>query len=567
MSNVFTQSLTHTSSVGTPSVELGTLQVFVPSIQNVNFISSPAIAHIYIGGLGISNDRQKLGIPSFYTTSQIPEIHPQIEFQLPEFVQQDHREFIEFVKAYYRFTEKADGPLHFLRRLLIVQDIDQTTNELIEYFYREYAPNFPRDTSLSPASIIKHIKEFYRAKGTEKSFKFLFKVLFAVDIEFYYPRLDILRFSDGKWMQDRTIRTVLLQGDPSDLEGNRIIGSKSKASAFVERVGIAQEGIITVHELYLNVSSIVGKFDVNEVVRNESGSTVFRIIPSVSQIEVTSPGRGYEVGQEVIVNGTGFNCKCRISAVGQAGEVQSVEIYQFGAGYQEESTTVSFPIYTGVISQAIARPIFGAVNKYPGYFLNLDGTFSALKYLQDSYYYQQFSYVIRSPESRERYANIVKNIVHPAGLIFFSEVILESEIEVRTTLPEDSDGNVCTNTEMFTDLRFDYNEFDAAIHEYIFVDAETSIADSDYEMFTETVTYDGKNVPLGPNWNDWTKWKADYRPTPVLGQPTDEILQPGYYSLYANTPLKVFADVKLADIAFKPLIQIDHLPETLVSQE
>tara|TARA_B100001939_G_C16947545_1_gene620935 strand:- start:6514 stop:10278 length:3765 start_codon:yes stop_codon:yes gene_type:complete len=48
--------------------------------------------------------------------------------------------------------------------------------------------------------------------------------------------------------------------------------------------------------------------------------------------------------------------------------------------------------------------------------------------LQDSRYYQSHSYVIRVGESIEKYRSIVKDLVHPAGHLFFGEVAVENII-------------------------------------------------------------------------------------------------------------------------------------------
>ena len=530
-------------------------------------MSDESTKTINLSGRGIPNDRQRFGVPSVYRTSDVNEVHPQIQFQVPEFIQEEHRQFLSFMQEYYRFTEKSGGPLHFLRRLLAVQDIDRTVNDLLEYFFQEYSPSFPRDTALSAQTIIKNIKQFYQAKGSEKSFRFLFRVLFGQEIDFYYPRLDILRFSDAKWVQDRTIKCVLSTGQPNKLIGNRIVGASSRASAFVEKILLVQDGSITTYELFLNRSSIVGKFQPNETIRDENNVCTLRALPIVSKIVIDQPGKGYKDGQEVVINGVGFNCKARVSSVGQYGEIQSVEIYQFGAGYTPNTTSVEFPTHSGVITQASGRAVFDTITKYPGYFLNSDGMFSSLKRIQDSHYYQQFSYVIRAEESRNRYEDIVKKLVHPSGYIFFSEVFSEARLDATSELPTLDDGTSATESEMFTDLRLDYNEFEQNASEYVFADSVLGIDDEfDVELFSEDVTYDGANRPLGPTWADWDQWKTDYRPTPVFGKPDDEILQPDYYNLYANTPLKAFAHVQLSVFADNQLSSIDHIAESSVSQ-
>lgn len=64
-----------------------------------------------------------------------------------------------------------------------------------------------------------------------------------------------------------------------------------------------------------------------------------------------------------------------------------------------------------------------------GRFTNDDGKVN-FKILQDSLFYQDFSYVIRSGLSFDRYKDIVKEVVHPAGLEFFGEIVITSTISL-----------------------------------------------------------------------------------------------------------------------------------------
>jgi hypothetical protein len=560
MSNIFAPSLSNSPKVGLPAVQQGTLRVVPSSVIGGSYVSVPAVGHINLTGHSVLGTRQKLGVPSLYATSTVNELHPQVEFQVPAFIQDEHRDFLAFMREYYRFTEKNGGPLQFLRRLLSVQDIDETTTELLEYFYREYAPSFPRNTALSPSIIIKNIKSFYLAKGSEKSFKFLFRVFFGADVEFYYPRVDILRFSDAKWVQDRTAKCVRISGDPSQLIGNRIIGTKSKASAYVEKVLLVQDGTITSVELFLNRSSIVGKFQPDEVVKDELNTCQLRVLPLIVKIKLEEKGKGYQAGQEVKVRGEGFNCKARITAVGTQGEVESVQVYQFGAGYKPETTVIEFTSPPGIFQTATGTAIFDTTAKYPGYFLNSDSMLSSGKRIQDGYYYQQFSYVIKSEESRDKYESIVRRLVHPAGFTFFSEVTTESFLDASVSAPS-------TDVEPSTDVTI-VNEVNIPPEDGSQQDLSTiPDADCSVEIFTEDATYDISSISLGPTWGDFETWKIDYRPTSAFGDRNAGMAQEGYYNLYANTPLKVFADVVLREISYNPWAPIDFTPETDIFQE
>lgn len=522
---------------------------------------------IDLTGCAISNDTQRFGIATLYDTSEVNQIHPQIEYQLPEFIQDEHREFVNFMREYYRFTEKKEGPLHYMRRLLTLQDVDQTTEEIMEFFHREYAPSFPRSTKLLPSLIIKNIKQFYLSKGSEDSFRFLFRVLFGQDIDFYYPRLDILRFSDGKWVQDRTIKCVKLDGSPSRLIGNRIIGRSSKASAFVENVLFVQDGSISTLELFLNRSSISGQFQPDEIITDEDQTCQLRVVPLVVKIAISNKGAGYKVGQQVSVLGEGFNSRAFISTVNDDGGIESIVVNQFGAGYKECTTTVEIPLYEGVTKRATGVAVFDTLTKYPGYFVNSDGMLSSTKRVQDGYYYQQFSYVIKSQESRDLYESAVKRLVHPAGLIFFSEVTSEALLEASCSIPPALDNSIATEVQLFTDLKLIPDEIISRLTEFVFQDASCKLGDDiQIDVYDEYLTYSPASVNLGPTWGDWDKWKADYRPH-TLSRPEEEIGEFGFYDAYASTPLKAFANVKLSEITYHPASSIDFVPETDVRHE
>lgn len=61
----------------------------------------------------------------------------------------------------------------------------------------------------------------------------------------------------------------------------------------------------------------------------------------------------------------------------------------------------------------------GAVGTYDGYYANTDGFLDSDKYIQDSYYYQVFSYVLNTLRPRDEWIDAIKASVHPAGTIVF----------------------------------------------------------------------------------------------------------------------------------------------------
>lgn len=65
---------------------------------------------------------------------------------------------------------------------------------------------------------------------------------------------------------------------------------------------------------------------------------------------------------------------------------------------------------------------------YPGKYVTTDGFLSWDRVIQDSHYYQDFSYVIKSARDSKEYADILKQLTHPAGTIFFTEYNLRVDI-------------------------------------------------------------------------------------------------------------------------------------------
>ena len=57
-------------------------------------------------------------------------------------------------------------------------------------------------------------------------------------------------------------------------------------------------------------------------------------------------------------------------------------------------------------------------------YLTNDGFLSDRKKLQDSYFYQKFSYVIRTGSNVSTWRDVFNKLVHPSGFIFFGEIVL-----------------------------------------------------------------------------------------------------------------------------------------------
>ena len=82
--------------------------------------------------------------------------------------------------------------------------------------------------------------------------------------------------------------------------------------------------------------------------------------------------------------------------------------------------------------QADVRCVVNGISSPEGKFVDDTSVISSSwAHIQDSYYYQKFSYSIQSPLQQHDFDDFVQEVIHPAGFIMFSD------LEVRSVMPTD----------------------------------------------------------------------------------------------------------------------------------
>ena len=134
-----------------------------------------------------------------------------INRQVPEFVREEYPVFISFLEAYYEFLENKQGTQKNdlttkSKELKYISDVDSSIEEFEEQFLNSYATFLPKDTVVDKATLIKNVLPLYLSKGSESSFKLLYRLMFGQELEVSYPKNNILRASDGKWEIENTLK-------------------------------------------------------------------------------------------------------------------------------------------------------------------------------------------------------------------------------------------------------------------------------------------------------------------------------------------------------------------------
>ena len=217
-------------------------------------------------------------------------ISVRVEGQLPDFVKQDHPTFIAFLEAYYEYMEQIGKPYEILGNLQNYFNIDKTVDDFLQYFKTQFGKDVPEAifANANKPHIIKRLRDFYRAKGSEKSFQFLFRLLYKEEIEFYYPSVDMLRVSDGRYTKDKILRCVDTSGTSAvfDLIGKEITSGTTGTTGVVEIVIKEMMGTFEVSTIYL--SKVVGTFQANETITD--GTNTFTTDGMVTGYSITAQG-------------------------------------------------------------------------------------------------------------------------------------------------------------------------------------------------------------------------------------------------------------------------------------
>jgi len=89
------------------------------------------------------------------------------------------------------------------------------------------------------------------------------------------------------------------------------------------------------------------------------------------------------------------------------------------------------------IGQAEGYADLGIFYTTPGNFINADGKISdSSKRIQDSKFYQDYSYQIRTTESINQYRDIVRKLLHPLGLALFGSLLHDGYGESSSKIPQ-----------------------------------------------------------------------------------------------------------------------------------
>lgn len=406
--------------------------------------------------------------------------------QFPEFVGEDYPHFIEFIEAYYQYLDQYEKRNLLDTRdidLTVDNFIQYFKNELNIFGESSY-------DYINNVLLMRKIKQIYTSKGSEPAYKFIFNVIFGKSVDISYPWDQVLKASDGKWKQEHSIFLKVLTGDITTIPGNdiNIISNTAKLKVYVERITLIRDNIyeVFIDRNYYGTINTTDSVKFGNFTAEISPTTTGYVIEKPgSGFKV-----GDLITANTISGSTTINSLLKVTKVDENGGIVKLSTITYGAGYSDEffvmlakstfANTSSFsltkdlaiqfnlpdtsyleeyneygyvvspnysdpdysdPTYVGTLLRefynqtlngqtnvdfALVRFNIGPVAKYQGYYVTNDGFLDDIIKIQDSYYYQKYSYLITVDQRLEDYSTILKSYMHTAGLKLFGEYQIQN---------------------------------------------------------------------------------------------------------------------------------------------
>jgi hypothetical protein len=313
-------------------------------------------------------------------------ISPLIESQFPAEIREVMGPvFVGFVRKYFEWMESQNQPLYHARRIMEYKDIDTTTEDFLVYFKEKYLKNIQLETTSNVKFLIKHSLDIYRSKGTPQAIDLLFRLVFGVGAEVYYPSRDLFRLSDGHWKRPIYLE-VNLREDHARFVGKEIYGVSSSARGFVERV-IRRNNRGKFNDI-LYLSALVGDFEtgelINALVDPFDVTECPVVIGSMTELEVVDGGEGFSNGDIVYVTSdVGHRGKARVTNV--SSQTGTVEFTLIDGGY---GFTVNAEVMVAdsmwVLGNVICNTTLNETNQYFELFDKIYQPLANLSYIQSN---------------------------------------------------------------------------------------------------------------------------------------------------------------------------------------
>lgn len=284
---------------------------------------------------------------------------------VPEHINQSYPDFIEFLELFNKYLVSENRASHYINRIASQRDIDLVEETFLTNLQQEIGISVPRTFAADPRLFYTKLVQFYQSRGTPDSITSFFNILYDDEVEIYFPKEDMFVPSDNPWT-DFSTDVIANPGTYSPSLTYTVSGATSEITGQDDNS----------FWLWYDVPIVFVNGTLNT---NWKSSTYYRTYGGGSD----DPDSSDNVTQTLAY---------KLTFSPALANADVVKIYRSG-------------------SSATSRS-----------FVSDD------KKIQDSYKYQKFSYILKTGANIDQWKNAFNRLVHPAGFIFFGEILLFIEI-------------------------------------------------------------------------------------------------------------------------------------------
>ena len=246
--------------------------------------------------------------------------------------------------------------------------------EIFKKFKYTFAPGFEEiefDSKLNIGNFVKSLRSFYQSKGTEESFKILFRVLYGVNATIVNLENFLLKPSSAEYIRREVVLIENIEGEPNNLVGQSI----QKENDPTTNASISEVEVVTRNfKTYYKLSLFVGYDDSSAIQGNflvTPRSKVVETIPAGSSTITVDSTIGFEESGHLI-SGENTSIKYTSKSVNQFFGCSGIEV-EIPFADDVRSDDVYFGYENGDINKKVRFNILGSLSEFKQISENLSG--------------------------------------------------------------------------------------------------------------------------------------------------------------------------------------------------
>jgi len=392
-------------------------------------------------------------MPVFESQSSLKKNQVRTENLLPKDLQQESKNLVKFLQDYYEFLNSQVEKFEFIGQLIKTQNDDSESSgqfksnsvKLINGITDSIQPGFTLRIINEPGSfVITKVKTILNQTDFEIEDSILYKIEsdfdiirltdgVIADVETQTPIFKVI--SESEESEDRIITNEQIGTITNEINQNSSVVYANLENSLTAGTEIGIDGnVYTIQldtvkrdrELFPEQFSffVVSSFDPEKDVIGNPGFIINKLstIRDVDNSEQTIFNNIQSEFAKTIPSFFNINqiktFKFSQNLYNIRGGEKSVEEF-FKFFFNEPNVFVEFPY------DKTLKPSSGNFDKASNKYVNSTGFLSNVDKLHDSFFFQRYSYVVKTPLELNKWQNPFERLIHPSGIKFFAQFFLE----------------------------------------------------------------------------------------------------------------------------------------------